>query len=150
MDKRGLSDVIVVVLLILLVVVATVAVYTVVRGLLKSSGEKSSSSLTCLQKVDLSVSDACYTENQIVFKVRNNLDLDYNTEFFILQIVRHNSTIPIPTQWGSNLKSLETRTLIAYVDNPGEIEKAILVPRFEKEKGVYCYAEKKEFSLKAC
>ncbi len=149
MGKRGVSSLIVVLLLILLCITLVIIFAVIFKGYIKESEGHAEEQITCIQNVDLSVVSSCYTGNNVKFILRNNNEFDYDTEFFILTVIRSGSTFEVPTNWHYTLNSFEQKEFIAVVDNPEEIEEAIFIPKIKQEGG-YCYGQAISFYPVSC
>ena len=149
MKKRGISQVLVIALIIMIVIVASVLIYNVIIMLIQEKTESGGETITCLTNVDLSLINSCYSSSQVKFTIKNNNNFDYETDFFILRVIKQGTTLDIPTNWYSVLKGLEQREFIADVDNPQTVDEFVFIPKIKEEKG-YCYGQAIKFKPEAC
>jgi len=142
MKRRGISGLIVIILLVLIAIIAFAIVYNLIISFSKEKTGEAGEIITCLQDVNLQVIRACYSENegQLRFTVKNNNGFDYDTEFFILRVIKDGNTIEIPTNWHSTLKGLEQKEFIADIDNPQDADEFVFIPKIKQEQG-YCYGQ---------
>lgn len=148
------------ILLILLVLAAVIIVYSVVKGTIGSSSEKMDKTTTCLYKVDLEIIDSCYTDlepddpiisDSLEIKVKNKNDFDYGEGYFMVKVLRQGSTDKEePTYPGGSLYGLEEREFIIGIDDPGQADKFIFIPRITGPEGFDCYDRAVEFTSKPC
>ena len=149
MKKRGLTSLVAIVLLILIAIMAVFIVYNVVKIFIEKKTGEAGETLTCLTNIDLSLINSCYSSSQVKFTIKNNNNFDYETDFFILRVIKQGTTLDIPTNWYSVLKGLEQREFIADVDNPQTVDEFVFIPKIKEEKG-YCYGQAIKFKPEAC
>ena len=148
-SRKGVSNVIYSVLIIGIVFVSFLIVYNVVKMFTEKKTGEAGETITCLTNVDLSLINSCYSSSQIKFTIKNNNHFDYETDFFILRVIKQGTTLDIPTNWHSVLKGLEQKEFVADIDEPQDADEFVFIPKIKEEKG-YCYGQAITFRLEAC
>jgi len=143
--KKSFSGVITAVLLILIAIITVAIVYVVVTKVLSSSKQKAEEQVTCLTSIDLDILDSCYGADYIQFTLKNNNAFDYETDFFVLKVVRQGETLNlVPTVRPNSINGLEQRVFTADILDADKIEKLVFIPKIKEQAG-YCYGQAIEF-----